>query len=879
MRGARPRDQRATSAPASTRWASPSAARRRSRSRALGAAGVVVEVTGEGAGDGARGEDAPGRRGPCGAALDRVGAPQPGLHLELHQPHPARPRDGLVGRGRGRGRRRGARAAVAEPERLDDDARARSSPPTSRATRTTPPPRSSGGRRSRGPSRAASRAPCACEPSTRTSCPSCCVPGHRALHRDRARRCCPRPSRTPTPRSTAGGRRCWSRRCSRRPELLLARHRGPAAPGATARRPCRAALALVRRAAGARAGRPWSPGPGRPSWCSARADGRPGRSRSRAARRDASPDGGDAVGARAELPGGSASTGGRAERLGARSVSGTLGRCPAPSRVQPPTVIAGGPGVRVPRLDLRPARSRQLRVERAAAVARVRRPVSRTAVAHRARHVHGPRARHRLDRASHRRGGRILRDRHHRPPRRAVEPPPGPPARCLRDCGCPSCRRSPPSSGSPAPRRCARATCVEAIRPTSGSAGRTRARRPGPGSRRSESTEARRRRPARCPQPSRRRTSRSRSDASGAERPPRGRSRSRRTRQPRRAPAPQGRRCRAPVRGRRAQAARERAGGRPRQRAEDASRPPSARAGRRRGETRTERGDEPCGRPRRRRGGDRERASTDGARRPHGGADDRSERTTAVIGGQDSDARPRAAEAAAPTASATRRDRAAGRRSAEGQGDRQRADQEPRAGQRPGPPADTRPSGRPAPDDGRRRRGRAQPRRPPSRPRPLPRPRRRSARAHPVRRARRYDELEVSEDDVLAARRRHPRHPRQLRLRAHLRLPARPQRRLRLAGPGQEDGLRKGDAVTGAVRQPREGEQPQGQAAQQVQRAGAPRLGQRQDARAGAHARRLRRSSRRCTRRSACASRPSRNDAHAPASSTSSRRSARASAA
>ena len=57
-----------------------------------------------------------------------------------------------------------------------------------------------------------------------------------------------------------------------------------------------------------------------------------------------------------------------------------------------------------------------------------------------------------------------------------------------------------------------------------------------------------------------------------------------------------------------------------------------------------------------------------------------------------------------------------------------------------------------------------------------------------------------------AARRRHPRHPRQLRVRPHLGLPDRAERRLRLAVAGPPHGLRRGDAITGAVRQPREGE-------------------------------------------------------------------------
>ena len=57
------------------------------------------------------------------------------------------------------------------------------------------------------------------------------------------------------------------------------------------------------------------------------------------------------------------------------------------------------------------------------------------------------------------------------------------------------------------------------------------------------------------------------------------------------------------------------------------------------------------------------------------------------------------------------------------------------------------------------------------------------------------------------AGRRHPRRARQLRVRPHQRLPARHRRRLRLAVHGPPaTALRRGDAITGKVRQPREGE-------------------------------------------------------------------------
>nr|WP_236700518.1 transcription termination factor Rho [Allosalinactinospora lopnorensis] len=56
------------------------------------------------------------------------------------------------------------------------------------------------------------------------------------------------------------------------------------------------------------------------------------------------------------------------------------------------------------------------------------------------------------------------------------------------------------------------------------------------------------------------------------------------------------------------------------------------------------------------------------------------------------------------------------------------------------------------------------------------------------------------------ARRRHPGHPRQLRVRAHHRLPAGANDVYVSLAQVRKNGLRKGDAITGAVRQPREGE-------------------------------------------------------------------------
>ena len=67
-------------------------------------------------------------------------------------------------------------------------------------------------------------------------------------------------------------------------------------------------------------------------------------------------------------------------------------------------------------------------------------------------------------------------------------------------------------------------------------------------------------------------------------------------------------------------------------------------------------------------------------------------------------------------------------------------------------------------------------------------------------------DLQVRGRRRLVPVRRHPRHPRQLRLRPHQRLPARPDDVYVSLSRCASYGLRRGDAVTGAVRQPREGE-------------------------------------------------------------------------
>ena len=85
-----------------------------------------------------------------------------------------------------------------------------------------------------------------------------------------------------------------------------------------------------------------------------------------------------------------------------------------------------------------------------------------------------------------------------------------------------------------------------------------------------------------------------------------------------------------------------------------------------------------------------------------------------------------------------------------------------------------------------------------------------------------------AEDDVLIPVGGHPGRPGQLRLRADLRLPARPERRLRLAGPGPQVRPAQGRRVTGAVAPAARGRAPR-----EVQRAGPAGHRQRPGARAG----------------------------------------------
>ena len=119
--------------------------------------------------------------------------------------------------------------------------------------------------------------------------------------------------------------------------------------------------------------------------------------------------------------------------------------------------------------------------------------------------------------------------------------------------------------------------------------------------------------------------------------------------------------------------------------------------------------------------------------------------------------------------------------------------------------------------------------------------------------------------------RRHPRHPRQLRVRPDLRLPARTQRRLRLAGPGAPQRPAQGRRRHRCVRQPREGERQQKfNALVRLDTVNGADPEARSTGRSSP-------SSRRSTRRTGCASRPSRASSRR-VSSTWSPRSARASA-
>ena len=104
----------------------------------------------------------------------------------------------------------------------------------------------------------------------------------------------------------------------------------------------------------------------------------------------------------------------------------------------------------------------------------------------------------------------------------------------------------------------------------------------------------------------------------------------------------------------------------------------------------------------------------------------------------------------------------------------------------------------------------------------------------------------------------HPRHPRQLRLRADLRLPARSRTTSTSRSPRcASNGLRKGDAITGAVRQPRDGERREKfNALVRLDSVNGTGPG------AAAASAPSSTSSRRCTRRSGCAWRPTRAADH-----------------
>ena len=147
------------------------------------------------------------------------------------------------------------------------------------------------------------------------------------------------------------------------------------------------------------------------------------------------------------------------------------------------------------------------------------------------------------------------------------------------------------------------------------------------------------------------------------------------------------------------------------------------------------------------------------------------------------------------------------------QGNRQQGDQA-QGGQAPGQPGQR--PGQPERRGRLRRRRRPQPSSRPL-PRPQPQPPRRPGRLRPERRRRSLPE--ISEDDVLVPVAGILDIHGQLRVRPDLGLPARPERRLRRRSPrSARAGLRKGDAVTGAVRAAAGG-----RAQGEVQRARPPR--------------------------------------------------------
>ena len=239
--------------------------------RALASPGVTVEVTGEGAGQ-VPDDEQHLVVSSLRAALDQVGASQTGLHLVCHNriPH-GRGLGSSAGGGRRGDRRRpradrGARGAVRR--RRDRPGR-----PASRGTRTTPRRRCWAGRRSRGATTAGS-APSTSRSTTTSRLLAIVPPNH--LSTKAARGVLPATVPHADAAFQAGRAALLVEALGRRPELLLDRHAGPAAPGV----PAVGHAGLVRarrRPAGRRASPPSCRAPGRRCWCSrgATATGRP----------------------------------------------------------------------------------------------------------------------------------------------------------------------------------------------------------------------------------------------------------------------------------------------------------------------------------------------------------------------------------------------------------------------------------------------------------------------------------------------------------------------------------------------------------------------------------------------------------------------------
>ena len=221
--GARPGARRPapTSGPGFDAFGLALGALRRHRRRRSPTTGLDVEVAGEGAGQVPRDERhlvVTSMR----AAFDALGGQPRGLAAALRQPHPARPRPGLVGRGdRRRARRWPARWSSAATSGCDDDALLRA------GHRDRGPP---GQRRRRAARRlhhrldraaAGSRA-VRLDVAPRRRCRWRCVPAPtRCATGEGARAAAGRRCRTPTPRSTPA-----------RAALLVARAHRPSRPAA-----------------------------------------------------------------------------------------------------------------------------------------------------------------------------------------------------------------------------------------------------------------------------------------------------------------------------------------------------------------------------------------------------------------------------------------------------------------------------------------------------------------------------------------------------------------------------------------------------------------------------------------------------------------------